>query len=111
VSVPGVRNKITFVLDKGTPVDPEAMRKHALMVVQDPSMRPSFWEIVAPGLEGCVDAGDWSCAELVLDEANATYDFNPAEERALWKFYGYIFTKYEDYERAIAAYERALTQP
>jgi protein TonB len=110
VAVAGVRNRIRFVLGDSEQAESPAMRYQALTGAPDPSMRPSFWEIVSPAL-ACVGTGDLLCAELVLDEASATYDFNPGETRAVWRLYGFIFAKLEDYERAIAAYETATAIP
>ncbi|MBN1240072.1 MAG: TonB family protein [Gammaproteobacteria bacterium] len=110
VAVPGVRNRITFVLETPAPPAPRGSEHRAMTGAPDPSMRPSFWDILAPAL-ACASSGDLLCAELVLDEAAATYEFNAAEERAVWKFYGFIYARLADYERSIAAYERAASVP
>jgi tetratricopeptide (TPR) repeat protein len=105
-----VRNKITFVLQNPELAKSPAARNQAITGEPDPSMRPQFWQILAPAFEH-VDAGDLLRAELVLDEAFAAYALNPEESRALRKFYGFIYARLEDYERAIAAYESAVAIP
>ena len=48
-------------------------------------------------------------AELELDELRATYDLDERQSNQVWVFYGYIYTQYGDYGRAIDAYENAVT--
>ncbi len=50
-------------------------------------------------------------AELELDELRATYDLNDQQSNQVWGFYGYIYTQYGDYGRAIEAYEKAVALP
>jgi TonB family protein len=50
-------------------------------------------------------------AELELDELRATYDLNDQQSNQVWGFYGYIYTQYGDYGRAIDAYEKAVALP
>jgi tetratricopeptide (TPR) repeat protein len=45
----------------------------------------------------------------VLDEARASYPAAAASTVPLWNFYGYIYTQYGDYGRAVAAYEQAAS--
>jgi tetratricopeptide (TPR) repeat protein len=52
--------------------------------------------------------GDLRGAELVLDELSATYDLDDSQNNRVWTFYGYIYTRYADYGRAIDAYEKAV---
>jgi TonB family protein len=47
-------------------------------------------------------------AELELDELRATYDLDDRQSNQVWGFYGYIYTQYGDYGRAIDAYENAV---
>ena len=47
-------------------------------------------------------------AELELDELRATYELNDWQNNQVWCFYGYIYTQYGDYGRAIDAYEKAV---
>jgi len=47
-------------------------------------------------------------AELELDELRATYDLDDRQSNQVWNFYGYIYTQYADYGRAIEAYEKAI---
>ena len=53
-------------------------------------------------------ADDLRGAELVLDELRATYDLDDSQSNRVWTFYGYIYTRYADYGRAIDAYEKAV---
>jgi TonB family protein len=53
-------------------------------------------------------AEDLRGAELALDELRATYDLDEIQNNRVWTFYGYIYTRYADYGRAIDAYEKAL---
>jgi len=53
-------------------------------------------------------ADDVRGAELVLDELRATYELDDSQTNRVWTFYGYIYTRYTDYGRAIDAYERAV---
>src|SRR5690606_21624733 len=41
------------------------------------------------------------------DEISATYTLAPRQESELARIYGFVFHRLGDYERAIAAYERA----
>ena len=50
-------------------------------------------------------------AELELDELRATYDLNDQQSNEVWGFYGYLYTQYGDYGRAIDAYEKAVAFP
>jgi TonB family protein len=47
-------------------------------------------------------------AELELDELRATYDLDDRQSNQVWGFYGYIYTQYGDFGRAIDAYEKAV---
>ena len=51
---------------------------------------------------------DFRGAELELDEFRATYDLDDRQSNQVWAFYGYIYTQYGDYGRAIDAYEKAV---
>jgi TonB family protein len=51
---------------------------------------------------------DFRGAELELDELRATYDLDDRQSNQVWAFYGYIYTQYGDYGRAIDAYEKAV---
>jgi len=53
-------------------------------------------------------ADDLRGAELALDELRATYALDDSQTNRVWTFYGYIYTRYTDYGRAIDAYERAV---
>jgi tetratricopeptide (TPR) repeat protein len=53
-------------------------------------------------------ADDLRGAELALDELRATYDLDDSQNNRVWTFYGYIYTRYADYGRAIDAYEKAV---
>jgi TonB family protein len=48
-------------------------------------------------------------AELVLDELRATYQLRADQTVRVSTFYGYIYTQYGDFGRAVAAYEAGLT--
>jgi len=50
-------------------------------------------------------------AELELDELRATYDLDDRQSNQVWGFYGYIYTQYGDYGRAIDSYEKAVAFP
>jgi TonB family protein len=56
----------------------------------------------------CASGYELRCAELILDEVVATYDLDADETPQIWTFYGWIFTQYGDYGRAIAAYEQSV---
>jgi TonB family protein len=58
------------------------------------------WERVA--------ANDVRGAELELDELRATYELDANQEGEVYDFYGYLYTLYGDYGRAIEAYETAI---
>jgi len=51
---------------------------------------------------------DFRGAELELDELRASYDLDDRQSNQVWGFYGYIYTQYGDYGRAIEAYEKAV---
>lgn len=51
---------------------------------------------------------DFRGAELELDELRATYDLDDRQTNQVFGFYGYIYTQYGDYGRAIDAYEKAV---
>ena len=56
----------------------------------------------------CASAYELRCAELILDELVATHELTPDTSPQVWTFYGWIFTQYGDYGRAIAAYEQSV---
>jgi TonB family protein len=67
----------------------------------------AFDEHMAPAWD-CAGEQHLRCAELALDELTATYSLDDAQMASVANFYGYIYTQYEDYGRAIAAYQTAI---
>jgi TonB family protein len=64
------------------------------------------------GLEVAVDrlaADDLRGAELQLDQMLAVYPAAGSFHGDIWRFYGYLFTVQAHYDRAIDAYERAVS--
>jgi TonB family protein len=64
------------------------------------------------GLEVAVDrlaADDLRGAELQLDQMLAVYPADGSFHGDIWRFYGYLFTVQGNYDRAIDAYERAVS--
>jgi TonB family protein len=64
------------------------------------------------GLEVAVDrlaADDLRGAELQLDQMLAVYPAAGSFHADIWRFYGYLFTVQGNYDRAIDAYERAVS--
>jgi protein TonB len=55
----------------------------------------------------CAAVRNLLCAHQVLDEITATYDLTPDQRRTITSFYGYLYTQYGDFERAIDAYRDA----
>jgi TonB family protein len=55
-----------------------------------------------------VSMNDLRHAELILDELRATYELDSPQTASVWHFYGYIYTQYSDFGRAIAAYQTAV---
>jgi TonB family protein len=106
VAQEGVRTVIRFVLQGGP----------APVADENASERPpeptrgidfdTFEGLIEPAFE-CLAAQELRCAELVLDEIMATYEVGE-HAVVIWEFYGYIFTQYGDYGRAIAAYQSAI---
>jgi TonB family protein len=110
VAVQGVQTMVRFQLAPA-PAEGEPAKR-------DPGLRPSDGEAARAflaferGLEVAWQrfaADDLRGAELELDELRATYEVASRDGR-VWSFYGYIFTQYGDYGRAIAAYENALAR-
>ena len=56
-----------------------------------------------------VIADDLRGAELALDEFRATYALRPFTEGEVWNAYAYVYTLQASYDRAIDAYESAIT--
>jgi TonB family protein len=86
-----------FVAPKPTPAPPRIAEARALAAAGFERGIEIAWERIA--------ADDLRGAELEIDELRATYDLEYFQEILASKFYGYIFTQYRDYGRAIAAYE------
>ena len=103
VEVRDVATVIRFELQGPSP--PQATRLPEPQVL--PREGPPLPELLAPAWN-CAAARDWLCAQQVLDEISASYDLLPFEKYQLLAFYGYLYTQYEDYERAIAAYTQAI---
>jgi TonB family protein len=109
VATPDVRTILRFVLEADAALAAKLARE------PPPPDRPGgiefdeFEALVEPAWE-CLAAQDLRCAELVLDEVMATYELDRSQAALIWEFYGYIFTQYGDYGRAIAAYETAIGQ-
>jgi TonB family protein len=95
VDVPDIMTSIRFVF--------------ALRPETPPTERegPPLAELLEPAWQ-CAAEHDWLCAEQVLDEVSAAYELAPSERQKVRAFYGYLYTQYEDYERAIAAYRQAI---
>jgi TonB family protein len=66
-----------------------------------------FDERMAPAWD-CAGDQHLRCAELALDELTATYSLDDMQVASVANFYGYIYTQYEDYGRAIGAYQTAI---
>jgi len=109
VAVTGVRTRIAFRLRPGDAGAGGVEHDPAFEAPVAPT-RPSAAEITGRALD-CASSGDLLCAELVLDEASATYQFSAEDQRAMLKAYGFVYARLEDTERAIAAYEAAAAIP
>jgi tetratricopeptide (TPR) repeat protein len=81
--------------------DPNAARARELAGPAFASGLEIAWQRIA--------ADDLRGAELELDELRATYELAPFQEMTAYDVYGYIFTRYLDYGRAIAAYESGFS--
>ena len=107
VAQEGVRTVVRFVLQGGP--KPVAGDDLASERPPDPPRGidfDTFEGLIEPAFE-CLAALELRCAELVLDEIMATYDVGE-HTVVIWELYGYIFTQYGDYGRAIAAYQNAI---
>ena len=97
VDVPGIRTIIRFQLALPEPAD-ESDRPNP---PESPRNGPALRDLLAPAWE-CAGIRDLLCAQQVLDEVSAAYDLTPFEQHTVLTFYGYIYTQYEDYERALS---------
>jgi TonB family protein len=101
VAARGIRTVIRFEFahepdDQSDGADPESLRGG-----------PPLSDLLAPAWE-CAAVRDLLCAQQVLDEVSAAYELVPFEQRQVLAFYGYLYTQYADYERAIDAYRSAV---
>lgn len=71
-----------------------------------PPERLPFKDLVAEAWD-CAAARDLPCAQQVLDRVTATYELTPPEREQVWSFYGYLYTQYGDFERALGAFREA----
>src|SRR5690606_3194876 len=107
IAVGGIRNRFTYVVEhprqaeagQGAPAAKSAESEADLTIAE-------FRALLAPALD-CVERSDLVCVETALDEISATYTLAPRQESELARIYGFVFHRLGDYERAIAAYERA----
>jgi len=102
VAVPDVQTIIRFQLTPDRPPPEERAR-----ILKGAESYAGFARGVEIAWQRAAD-DDFRGAELELDELGATYDLAAAQQSVALDFYGYIFTQYGDYGRAIAAYESAI---
>jgi TonB family protein len=130
VDVHGIQTVLRFTLTMPPPAAPPAPAKSsearqfqlsARSAAQQPGAKPgddapaqahpadyaTFDRSSAVAWQRAADE-DFRGAELELDELRATYDLDDRQSNQVWGFYGYIYTQYGDYGRAIDAYERAV---
>jgi TonB family protein len=89
-------------------VPPGDQRQHDAKVEAAMRANAAF----SDGLEVAVDrlaADDLRGAELQLDQMLAVYPAVGSFHGDIWRFYGYLFTVQGNYDRAIDAYERAVS--
>lgn len=103
VAVHGVQTAIRFQLvPDGAPAPPpnQLSRRAFSLPAEAQDRVRAAWR--------CVAALELRCAELILDEMVATYELTADDAPTVWDFYGYLYTQYGDYGRAIAAYEASV---
>jgi TonB family protein len=102
VAVHDVRTVVRFQLTGDEPPPPRAAAAPPTFVVRPPvgERLHAAWR--------CLSVHELRCAELILDELVATHQLTPKSSPNVWDFYGYLYTQYGDYGRAIAAYEAAV---
>jgi protein TonB len=109
VAVSGVETTIRWTLSVPAAGSPAAKRAGRIPTPDEP--RYADFQGVERGVAIAwqrIVADDLRGAELELDELRATYDLNEYQLNEIWVFYGYVYTQYADYGRAIDAYERAV---
>jgi len=106
-----VRTRITF---QNAPTPPQTPALAAIQRANQPagpglpldstafaaSMETAWQRVIADDLRG---------AELALDEFRATYALPPFTQGEVWNAYAYLYTLQGNYDRAIDAYESAIT--
>lgn len=107
VEIPGVRNKITYVLeaepadDAGTDAaDREAEE------AEEARRSAEFRTVLAPALE-CLRISNLRCIELELEGIVATRDLNARERAEIDRIFGFVHFRRGNYQQAINAYESA----
>jgi len=105
VAVQGIRNRFTYVVEApreeaGREGAPEARQTEGDLSFSE------FRALLGPALD-CVERSDLLCVELSLDEIRAIHSLTARQESELARIYGFVYHRLGDYERAIAAYERA----
>jgi TonB family protein len=98
-----VHTTIHFRLAKPTspsPTPPPSLRSPLDLVAQQ-QMSANVWQrLMRDDLRG---------AELTLDELRATYQLTDFQLGEIWNMYAYLYTLDGNYDRAIDAYETAIT--
>jgi TonB family protein len=103
VAVTDMRTTIrfSFAVPPGTaPEPPPRPSEHGLTWEEFDARIAPVWD--------CAGEQHLRCAELALDELAATYELDDGQAADVANFYGYIYTQYEDYGRAIGAYQSAI---
>ncbi len=110
--VPGVRNRIAFVLHNAQLADENEPESAGTGGTEDSDSvdeqsQQAFDALLMPILE-CLQAGNLQCIELGLDEMLAIREWTPIQVAQVSRIYGFVHHRQGNYERAIEAYERAV---
>lgn len=104
VAVPGLQTVIRFALEHPTEAGRIAAAREP--VEQPPADRPPLRDLIVEAWD-CAAVRNLLCAQQVLDRVSAAYALTQRERQEVDGFYGYLYTQYGDFERAIGAFRAA----
>ena len=113
VAVTGIRNRITYVLDGEPSTADETREDEPASGRSEPELSWLDYKALLAPAHACLDADDFRCVELALDELGARPDLSARQQADLANIYGFIHHRRGDRQRALEAYRRAaeLHQP